>query len=341
MIEVISAMVVAFAVTFTITPSFIRLFSRIGVVGTDQHKKSKPIIPISQGFPTAVGILFGLFAYVAIITFITGNGRDVSLVFASISTIMTITVVGFFDDMFVGKKKQTSRSGTRDFRIGLSQWKKALLILPAAVPLMVINAGHSTMVLPLMGAVNFGVLYPLILVPVGVLCVANAYNMLGAINGIESGMALIALAGLGAFSYITGADEAAAIAFIATAGFLGIMYYAKTPAKIMAGDSATYLAGALIAAVVIVGNIERFGFVVFLPWVAEAFIKLRNGFRGTSLGALNANGALKPLRGKTESLTHVVMNLGDFTERQLMVIFWLIEAACVALAFGLYFTGII
>ncbi|MEM0372728.1 MAG: hypothetical protein QXO69_02740, partial [archaeon] len=255
MIEVLAAMAVAFCVTFLITPSFIRLFARIGVVGTDQHKKNKPLIPISQGFPTAVGILFGLFAYVALTTFVLRDGTNASIIFASITTIMTITIVGFFDDMFVGKKKQVSRTGTKDYRIGLSQWKKALLILPAAIPLMVINAGHATMDIPFIGAVNFGLLYPLLLVPIGVVCVANAYNMLGGINGIESGMALIALSGLGIFSYITGAGEAAAIALIAAAGFLGIMHYAKTPAKIMAGDSATYLAGALIATVVIVGNI--------------------------------------------------------------------------------------
>lgn len=341
MIELLISMIIAFSVTFWITPAFIRLFKKIGVMGTDQHKKKKPIIPISQGMPTAVGIIFGLFTFVAISTFITGNGVNTTILFASIVSIMMITAVGFFDDIFIGKKKEMSRSGTYDYRMGLKQRQKALLILPAAIPLMVINAGHSSMVFPLIGAVEFGILYPLLIIPIGVLCVANAYNMLGGINGIESGMALIALTGLGLFTYMRGSYEASVISFIAAAGFLGVMHYARTPAKIMAGDSATYLAGALIATAVIVGNVHKFGIIIFMPWIIEAFIKLKSKFQGTSLGKLTDKGHLKPLRGKTESLTHFVMNAGNFTEKQIMIIFWLIEAGFVALAFLFYYTGII
>jgi UDP-N-acetylglucosamine--dolichyl-phosphate N-acetylglucosaminephosphotransferase len=41
---------------------------------------------------------------------------------------------------------------------GLRQWQKPIFTFFAALPIMVINAGQSTMNLPLIGSVDFGIL---------------------------------------------------------------------------------------------------------------------------------------------------------------------------------------
>jgi UDP-N-acetylglucosamine--dolichyl-phosphate N-acetylglucosaminephosphotransferase len=64
------------------------------------------------------------------------------------------------------------------FEIGLSKLQKPLLMIPAAVPMMVINAGRSTIALPFLGAVDLGLFYPLLLVPIGIVGASNAFNML-------------------------------------------------------------------------------------------------------------------------------------------------------------------
>lgn len=339
--EIIISAAISFAATFLIAPKTIKYFKEVGIIAVDQHKPKKPVLPTSQGVAVALGILAGIFSYIGITTFVTGNGSSLVELFAATCTILTITMIGFIDDIFVGKRKVMSKTGSLDYRIGLRQSTKALLVLPAAIPLMVINAGQSTMVLPLIGAVDFGIIYPLMLIPIGVLCVANAVNMLGGVNGVESGMTLIALLGLGLFAAMVGEKTAAVIALVGAAGFLGIMHYAWTPSKILPGDVTTYLAGALIATVVIVGNIERFGIIVFLPWIIEAFIKAKQRFRGTCMARVSSEGYLKPKNGCIESLVHVVESLGEFKEKQVASVLIISEVACVCLAFGMYFAGVI
>ncbi len=340
-ISLIMCSIIAILTTVLITPRLIILFRKIDLVGIDQQKKGKPVIPTSHGVAVALGALAGILFYVAIVTFATMISVDMLTIFAAAVTIETIAIVGFFDDIFIGKKKTKDRTGTKEYRIGIRQYKKALMVLPAAIPLMVINAGYSSFQIPFLGPIEFGILYPLLLVPIGVLCVSNATNMLAGINGMEALMSAIALFGLGSFAFITGAGEAAVIAFTGAAAFAAVLAYAWYPSKILPGDSATYLAGAMIATVVIMGNMEKFGIIIFIPWIIEAFVKAKNKFAGTSLGKLTKGGYLKPMNGRVESLTHVVMNMGNFKEWQISLIFGFIELLFVLFAFGLYWIGII
>ena len=339
--RIIISIIVTALTVYYVTPKIMKYFKLIGLIGIDQAKKRKPVIPESGGTAIAFGFFSGIMTYLAITTFIIPANVDITLILAALVTVQTIALIGFFDDIITKKTMTRDVHGDKNYRIGLRQRTKALLVLPAAVPLMVINAGHSTMAIPFIGTINFGILYPLFLIPIGVLCVANAVNMLAGLNGLESGMTTIALTGLGIYAYMNNETEAAIIALVGAAAFLTFLYYNKYPAKIFPGDTGTYLAGALIAAVVIIGNIEKFGIIIFTPWIIEAFIKLKTKFKGTSFGKLTKQGYLKPKNNKIQSLTHAVMNAGNYTEKQVVWILWLIEAAFVTTAFILAGTGII
>ena len=337
---IISALVTALTV-FLITPKIMKYFKQIGLIGINQAKKIKQIIPESGGTAIAFGFFAGIMTYLAISTFLIPSNINTTTLLAALVTVQTIALIGFFDDIMTKKTTTKDIHGDTNYRVGLRQRTKALLVLPAAIPLMVINAGHSTMAIPFIGTINFGILYPLLLIPIGVLCVANAVNMLAGLNGLESGMTTIALTALGIYAALNHETEAAVIAFIGATAFLTFLYFNKYPAKIFPGDTGTYLAGALIATVVIIGNMEKFGVIIFTPWIIEAFIKLKTKFKGTSFGKLTKKGYLKPKNNKIESLTHVIMNLGNFTEKQVVQILWLIEIAVTITAFLLWNNGII
>ncbi len=324
-----------------LTPKLINKFKLIGLIGIDQAKKGKPIVAESGGTAVAAGFFAGIMTYLAITTFAMPTQINITILLAALVTVQTIALIGFFDDIITKKTLTKDIHGDKNYRIGLRQKTKALLVLPAAIPLMVINAGHSTMAIPFIGIINFGIIYPLILIPIGVLCVANAVNMLAGLNGLETGMTTIALTSMGIYAYLNNAIEASIIAFIGATAFLSFLYYNKYPAKVFPGDTGTYLAGALIATVTITGNMEKFAIIIFTPWIIEAFIKLKTKFKGTSFGKLTKQGHLKPKNNKTESLTHVIMNSGDYTEKQVVWIFWLIEAAIATTALILWNTGII
>jgi len=324
----------AFMTSFLITPVLIKWFKSIGLIAIDQNKKNKPILSTSHGIGILTGMFVGILLSIFFISFTDVLFElDIVPILAVLISIITVTAIGFFDDLTTRQKVAKDKSGDKMRRKGLPQLWKALFVLPAAIPLMAINAGIGEMVLPFFGSMSFGVLYPLLLIPIGVICVTNAANMLGGLNGIEAGMGAVALIGLGIYGYSINSLESSLIAFIGAVSCLAVLYYAFYPSKILPGDSATYLIGGTIAATVIIGNMELFGMIIFLPWIIEAFIKLSKNFKATCTGKLVNGKYLKPKNDKIESLTHVIMSFGKFTEAQLVSIFIGIEIVLVTLAF--------
>lgn len=324
MLVLLFSMFVSFIVTFLIAPYFMQFLRAGGVVGMDLHKKGHPKLPTSGGIVVALGVLAGLLIYIGFVTFLNGTPEEITNLLAVISTVLIVMFVGFLDDLNVKARAVITKEGL-DIRVGFPQWAKPLLTLPAAVPLMVVNAGETTMGLPLIGIVDFGLLYPLLLIPIGVVAVSNATNLLAGFNGVESGMGLVYLFGLGVIAFMNG-NFAAVIfltAFAAVAGFIRYNWY---PAKFLPGDSLTYLLGAIVASGVVVGNIEKFGMIMMLPFIIEFFLKLRSRFKASCLGKLRSDGKLDaPYGKKIYSWTHVVMNLKPMNEKQVTMILILIQ----------------
>jgi len=322
--------------TLLVTPWFIKYFRAIRLVGLDLHKKNAPVLPTSIGIPVTVGILSGLFLLIALETFIVKSiSRDnLQNLFALISSIMIVAFVGFFDDLNVSRRKiLANKNGEREIRIGLPQWLKPLMTLPAAIPLMAVNAGVSTLTIPFFGSFNFGILYPLLLVPIGMVGSANMVNMLGGFNGVEIGMGLVYTLALGIYALQIG--NFAAIIFLVTfAALLGAWKFNLFPAKILPGDSLTYLLGAIVAAGVITGNMEKIGIIVMVPFIIEGILKARSKFEASCLGKLRPDGKLDaPYGKKIYSLTHIIMNLGKFSEKQVTAILILIQVIFAVIPF--------
>jgi UDP-N-acetylmuramyl pentapeptide phosphotransferase/UDP-N-acetylglucosamine-1-phosphate transferase len=202
-------------------------------------------------------------------------------------------------------------------REGLSQIPKMMFVLPALLPLIAVGAGSWTMTIPIINyTINWGLIYPLILMPGGFLFVTNSVNMLAGTNGLSTGMAAVTSASIGIFALINGQIESAAIALSITAPTTAFLKYNKHPASILPGDSFTYLAGAAIFSAVVIGNIEKFGATLFTLYVVEFFLKARSKFQAQSWGILQKDGTLKPQHDKIYSLTHPLMNK-KLTEKQI------------------------
>jgi UDP-N-acetylglucosamine--dolichyl-phosphate N-acetylglucosaminephosphotransferase len=323
MISEIISIAISFIVTFLTTPIFIKFLYAAGIVGIDMHKKNKPRLPSAGGICVACGVLAGLLAYVGIKTFVYGLQTRSIPFLAIISSVLIVTLVGLFDDLNV-KSKLSKEKGNYDIRVGLPQWLKPLLTLPAAIPLMVISAGETSVSIPFLGTVNFDIFYPLLVIPIGVVGASNMINLLGGFNGIEAGMGIVYMLSLGIYALLHG-SIAAVIFLVSFASLLGFIRYNWYPAKILPGDSLTYLLGSLVAAGVIVGNMERVGIVVLTPFIIEFFLKIRSKFKASCLGKLRKDLKLDPPYGKKiYSLTHVIMNLGKFYEYQVTLIMILI-----------------
>ena len=322
MLVAIGTFLLAVVCSFFLTKNLIPFFKRNNIIALDLHKKEKPKLANSGGVPVSVSMMFGLMFFIAIQTFIFGATNQSVYLFSAVLTIIIITLIGFFDDL----NRNEVIEGKRKIRKGLKKWQKPIFTAPAAIPLMVVSAGVTSMAIPLIGSVNFGILYPLLLIPIGVIGAANAVNLLGGFNGSEAGMGIVYCLSLGLYAILNDKIVSAAI-FLSCAGalisFLKFNFY---PAKILSGDSLTYCLGAVVASGVIVGNMERAGIIALTPFMIEFLLKLTSRFKASCLGKLRKDGKLDPPYGKKiYSITHIIMNLGHFSERQVTIILILIE----------------
>ena len=123
---------VSFLVVWYTTPWFIRYLKKIGLVVKDMNKKDTPLVPLSGGITVMAGIFLGVMTFVFFRTFIPGNNlltidsKSLLVLFASMTTIMLITFIGFVDDLLIKRSKESS--------IGLKQSQKPLLTIAAAIP---------------------------------------------------------------------------------------------------------------------------------------------------------------------------------------------------------------
>lgn len=314
---------ISFLVVIFVTPWLIKYLRRIKLVVKDQNKKDKPLVPISGGLAVLVGIFSGLLLFTFFRTFFSKgsgglviNDKTLMVLFASMISLFIITLIGFLDDLVIEKSKNYSK--------GLSQWQKPLFTLAAAIPLMVVNVGFTEMLFPFIGTIELGTFYLLFLVPIGVVGAANMVNMLAGYNGMETGMGIVYVGMLGLYAYFNGRGIAALIALVTFASLLAFYFYNRYPAKILPGDSLTYLLGAIIAVIAIVGNIEKAAFIGAVPFFVEFFLKARGRFKVQSYGYYY-KGKVKVDYNKIYSIPHIFARTGKFTEKQIVYFVILIQ----------------
>ncbi len=304
------AAVLSFIITYIAVNWLIRYLKRIGLVVKDMNKKNKPLVPISGGLAVMSGIFVGIMIYVFIQTFYFKYTKTLIYLLAGLISILMIAFVGFLDDLIIKKSKESSK--------GLKQWQKPLLTLSAAVPLMVVNAGVTTMALPFLGRIDVGLIYPLLFIPLGVVGAANMVNMLAGFNGVEVGMGIIYVGMLGLYAFVYKREVAIVITLITLFALIAFYLYNKYPAKILPGDSLTYLLGGVIATIAILGNIEKAAVIASIPFFIEFILKLRSKFKAKSYGYYK-DGKIMSYHTKIYSIPHVLTRTGKYTEKQ---IFW-------------------
>ena len=311
-------------------------FSESGIIATDKNKHNKPSLPTSLGIPVAAGFGIGLLSYVFGASFnLYIPVTSLESLFATILTVALVSFVGFLDDINV-KNIAVKTTGMMDTRKGLKQWQKPILTLMCAVPLVAINAGTSTIMLPFVGAVDFGIIYPLVIIPLALAFGANAFNLLEGFNGIATGSATMLSLAMFIYSIYFGTYIGAILSAVLLAVFIAALLFNKYPAKVLPGDSFTYFAGASIITTMIIGNMESFGVIIFIPWILEFILHAFKLFDVTDLGVLQKDGSFKPPYGKKiYSLTHLGMNLIKGKEYQITAFVWSISALFILLGFGL------
>ena len=242
-----------------------------------------------------MSFVLGVLSYVAIRTFVLGGNGETTQIFALLGVILILAVVGLVDDLFGWKQG------------GLSARFRILLILMAAIPLVVINAGFHTITIPLLGTFRLDILYPLLVIPIGIVGATATYNFLAGYNGLEAGQGIIIIGALSLVALITGTFWLGLIGLCMVASLAAFLFFNKFPAKVFPGDILTYSIGALAAIMAILGNFEKIAIFFFTPYILEMFLKLRGKLKKQSFGKPKKDGTLDLPYEKIYGLEHIAI----------------------------------
>ena len=130
--------------------------------------------------------------------------------------------------------------------------------------------------------------------------------------------------------------EMAILAVSMLGALLAFLYFNVFPARLFPGDVGNLTIGTVLAATVIIGNLESAGAILVIPYVIDFFIKAVNRFPHTYQEL--KDGKLYPKKGKVKGFVHLVMKMfNGISENRLALFFVLFEALFAVVVLALYF----
>ena len=283
--------IASFFLTLFFTPFWIKKAKQIGLIWEDMHKLGHPKnVAGSGGIIVLMSFVFGVLIYIAIKTFVLDTNLVTIEIFAMLTTILIAGLIGFVDDIFGW------------VRGGLSARFRIILLIFAAVPLMVINAGESEMM-----GIQLGLFYPLFFIPLGIVGASATYNFLAGYNGLETSQGILILSALSLATWFSGSTWLSLICVIMVFCLAAFYIYNKYPSEVFPGDIMTYSVGVMIACIAILGNIEKIAVFFFIPYIVETILKTRGKLKKESFARLNKDESLDVPYEKIYGLEHLAI----------------------------------
>ena len=280
-------LLLGFFITLFFTPVWIKRAKISGLVGKDMHKISKDEISEAGGVPVIFGFIFGVLIYIAINTFYFKTTYNIIEIFSLLISILIISFIGLIDDIL-------------GWKIGLTKRARIFFLIFASIPLVVINAGESRMI-----GIEFGLVYPLFLIPLGIIGAAATFNFIAGYNGLEASQGILILSSMALVTWFTENSWLSLISLLMVSCLIAFYIFNKYPARIFPGDILTYSVGALIAILAILGNIEKITVFFFIPYIIETGLKIRGGLKKESFAKLNKDGSLENKYKKFYGIEHI------------------------------------
>lgn len=288
----IVSLLLGFFATLFFIPIWIKKAKQIGLIWKDMNKIGHPKnVSGSGGLIVCFGFILGILSYIAIKTFVLKVDVTTIEIFALLTTVLIAGLVGFVDDILGWVHG------------GLSVKFRIFLLFFASIPLVVINAGESVMM-----GIDFGIFYPLVFIPLGIVGASATFNFLAGYNGLETSQGILILSAMALVTWFTGTTWLSLICLIMVFCLIAFYIFNKCPATVFPGDVLTYSVGALIAIVAILGNIEKIAVFFFIPYILETGLKLRGKLKKQSFGKVDEDGSLEVPYEKIYGLEHLAIS---------------------------------
>lgn len=303
----------SFIITFFFTKILVPRLKQFDITGRDVNKPDKPEVAEMGGIAIVAGFTAGVLLAIFFNTFLDFNFNLV-YVMAALITVHSVAFIGIVDDL-----------------LDVPQYIKAFLPLFAAVPLVAVSAAGSTSIgIPFIGEVDLGIVYIVILIPVGVAVASNLSNMFAGFNGLEAGMGSVMFLAMSVLAFSHGSAEMAILFVPVLGALLAFLFFNWHPAKVFPGDVGNLTIGAVLASGVIIGNLETAGALLMIPYVVDFFIKAYRRFPSSKWWGEYRMGKLYALEGKARGLAQLAMKVFKGISEQNLVLFFIFAEIVIA-----------
>ncbi len=323
----------SFLVVVFLMPFWIRKARQINLMWENMNQLNSQKIAGSGGIVMIIGFVLGLLLFVAHSVFFLNSNEHLVEIFAMLSVLLILCGIGLLDDLLGWRKG------------GLSKRSRIILVAFAAIPLIVLKVGKSIINIPLIGPIDTGLLYALVIIPIGIVGATTTFNFLAGFNGLESGQGIIIFSALALVSLFTGSTWLFWIILIMIASLLAFFLFNNFPARVLPGDSLTYSVGGMIAIIAILGNFEKIAIFFFIPYALETILKLRGKLSKQSFGKPQKDGTLDMLYSKIYGLEHLAIYLLNktkwkATEQRVVMLIWSFQILIIIIGFIIFRQGI-
>lgn len=244
------------AITACFTPIISKMARRIGAIDHGGYRKiNSRSIPRLGGLAIAFSVLLicflGIFHPTSLLALVADREKDFLILLVGGGAIAAL---GIFDDIH-----------------GLGPRLKFGCQIFVALLVVLAGKGIQSVYLPVMGLVEFNPITGALLTVLWIVGVINAFNLVDGLDGLATGLALIATLGLGVISAING-QTFTVILCLGLAGSLGgFLIFNFNPARIFLGDTGSLFIGFMLAMLSLLGGSKATGSVMLAPILVLGF----------------------------------------------------------------------
>lgn len=277
----------------------------------DYHKPNKPLV--SNG----LGVIYVLVSatYLFLLYWFELAENEAS---TNVSSILTLAVCILFGGFM----------GLLDDWMDLRWRYKAFFPLIAAIPLISLAYWlglRTSITTPIFGAIDFGVYYYFIIIPLIVTVATNTVNQLGGLNGLETICPAIMIVGMMAIS-----GSNAILLYVPLIAWL-LLAFLNFRGKIFVGNTGSFAIGMTLAAFAIISDLKSSLLISLSPYIFNSALILLSYFFFRTRASVSFDGE-KLFSDHRRSLVTLITYRRPLSERQVVVIISLLMAASTSAA---------
>ena len=277
----------------------------------DLHKPNKPLVP------NGLGVIYVLVSATYLFLLYWFSRAEINAS-DNVSPALILAVCILFGGFM----------GLLDDWMDLKWRYKAFFPLIAAIPLISLATQldvRTSITTPIFGAIDFGIFYYFIIIPLIVTITTNTVNQLGGLNGLETICPAVIMIGM-----MTVSGSNVLLLCVPLVVWLLLAFF-NFQGRIFVGNTGSFAIGMTLAAFAVISDLKSSLLISLLPYIFNSSLILLSYFVYGSRACVSFDGK-KLFSDHVRSMVTLVTYHRPLTERQVVVIISLLVAASTSVA---------